>query len=219
MSVTSQATTFIYGLCDPITQQLRYVGKSNNPEIRKYEHISSRFLKSKTHKNHWIKGLMDRGERPELFVIEEVALDGWQEKEQFWIAYFKYIGANLTNSTVGGEGDCGIDGRKKQAESLRGRIVIRTAEHTQKLVDANKLKASNPVWLQKISIAAKERAKREHAELMKRLNVAWFAPRTKRYELICIGCGESFVANNTRKKYCKKQCAINTWKRNNRVKH
>lgn len=215
MSTTSQ-TTFIYGLCDPLTQQLRYVGKANRPDVRRYQHIESRALIKKTHKNHWIKSLMVKGKRPEMFIIEEASRDDWKDAEQFWISYFKSIGADLTNTTCGGDGDCGPEAHKKQAEALRGRKVVRSPEHAAKIVASNKARATNPDWLRKIKEAAIKRAATTKPELMARLKVAWFAPRTKRYDCVCIGCGASFVAANTRKKYCRKQCGINAWKRADR---
>lgn len=217
MSTTSQLTTFIYGLCDPLTQQLRYVGKANRPDVRRYQHIESRALVHKSHKNHWIKSLQAKGSRPEMFVIEEVSKDGWQEAEQFWIAYFKSIGADLTNSTLGGEGDCGPEAHKKQADAIRGRKANRSPEHIAKLIVINKERAKDPEWRRKITIAAQARAQRERGTLMDRLKVAWFAPRTKRYDCVCIGCGSSFIATNTRKKYCKPQCCVNAWKRHDRA--
>jgi hypothetical protein len=46
--------------------------------------------------------------RPEVFVIEELpkdsSYDQLDEAERFWIAYFRFIGANLTNATDGGDG-------------------------------------------------------------------------------------------------------------------
>lgn len=209
----STSTTFIYGLCDPITQQLRYIGKANNPEVRCREHLSARFLRPKTHKNHWIKSLLGQAVKPEPFVIEEVPSDGWQEAERFWIAYFRSIGADLTNLAPGGEGDCGPEGRARHAAAMRGRKANRTPEHQRKIVEINKARAADPEWRRKITVAAKVRAERDRGTLMTRLKVAWFAPRTKRYELSCPGCGVEFVATNTRKKYCTRRCGFNSWRR------
>lgn len=206
MSSTSQLTTFIYGLCDPLTQQLRYVGKSNNPAARLREHTREKSLAVKTHKNHWVSSLVAAGLKPEIFVIEEIDRSSWQEAEQFWIAYFRYLGASLTNGTEGGEGDCGPEGRVKQASAMRGRKAVRSHEHTEKLIEANKLRASDPGWRRKIKEAASNRAQRERTVLVERLQKAWFAPRTKRYDVACASCGENFIATNTRKKHCSPNC-------------
>lgn len=49
---------FIYGLIDPITNQLRYVGKSINPKVRLRNHISERNLHD-SYKDRWIKKLSE----------------------------------------------------------------------------------------------------------------------------------------------------------------
>ena len=45
--------TFIYALIDPRTNEIRYVGKSNMPNIRYKAHIRNR-KQNNTHKNNWI---------------------------------------------------------------------------------------------------------------------------------------------------------------------
>jgi len=44
---------------------------------------------------------------PEIIEIEQT--DEWQDAEKFWIAYFRYIGAKLTNMRDGG---CGVAGSR-----------------------------------------------------------------------------------------------------------
>ena len=51
-------TTKIYTLTDPITNQVRYVGKSNNPLKRYYKHLNESLKSTKTHKNNWINKLI-----------------------------------------------------------------------------------------------------------------------------------------------------------------
>jgi len=48
--------------------------------------------------------VLSAGHQPELVILESVGIADWQDAERHWIAYFKYIGANLTNSTLGGDG-------------------------------------------------------------------------------------------------------------------
>jgi len=103
-------TTFIYGLKDPLTKEIRYVGKSNNPRIRLSSHLRD---KSKTYKVNWINKLKRKGLGPELVVLEEVEYDKWQEKEKFYIKYYE----NLTNYTEGGE--CGCEGYKHTEKTKR----------------------------------------------------------------------------------------------------
>lgn len=91
-------TTFIYGLKDPITNEIRYIGKSNNPKSRYSRHISNA-KKPKTKCYCWIKGLIDENLKPILVILEEVDINEWGEKEDYWISQFH----NLTNLIDGGK--------------------------------------------------------------------------------------------------------------------
>ena len=93
--------TSIYALIDPLTLQVRYVGKTRmSIQRRLANHIGS---KKALHSSHWVHGLKDRGYYPNVIELESnLATDEWPEAEQFWIAYFRMIGADLTNYTKGG---------------------------------------------------------------------------------------------------------------------
>lgn len=92
---------YIYGLLDPISNQIRYIGKSVNTEYRYSCHCNAQ---NKSRSGNWIKSI--RPLKPEMIILEEV-VDNWQESEMFWIAYMKSLGARLTNVTNGGEGTHG----------------------------------------------------------------------------------------------------------------
>lgn len=89
---------YIYALLDE-NNVIRYIGKSINPKQRYSSHIS-RSKERKTHTNCWIYGLLQRGVKPSMQIIEECTEDNWIEREQYWIKQFD----NLTNLTDGGEG-------------------------------------------------------------------------------------------------------------------
>jgi hypothetical protein len=119
MKNVSDKTTFIYGLIDPKTKELRYVGKTvDGVEKRIAVHVSR--AKTQPHKIHsmaWLESLRLAGLRPDGFVIEEIAAgEDWVNAEQFWIAYFRSIGANLCNHTIGGEGQTGYKQPKSHVE-------------------------------------------------------------------------------------------------------
>lgn len=124
----AQRSTIIYGLCDPETGELRYVGKTSGT-IRKrmVSHVGAARLKTdKRHSLHWIKSILDAGQMPDIFEIEIVPAGGdWQEAEMFWIAMFRSLGARLTNSTLGGDGALGaiasIETRAKLSAIHKGR--------------------------------------------------------------------------------------------------
>lgn len=95
--------TFIYTLIDPFTNEIRYVGKSNNPKKRLYDHLSLCYT-THTHKNNWIKSLLEKNTKPILDIIDEVSIDEWEFWEKYWIKKFKDDGENLTNYSKGGNG-------------------------------------------------------------------------------------------------------------------
>lgn len=99
----SVAPVYIYGLVDPRSGLLRYVGKSNNPSWRLSQHIHPK-LSNKTPVAQWCRSLVRGGFMPRIEVIEEVPENlEWQEVERFWIGYLRFIGCNLLNLADGGD--------------------------------------------------------------------------------------------------------------------
>ena len=99
--------TIIYGLCDPRTGELRYVGKTSRTlKDRMKGHLCDA-KKGTAHRNRWIAALLRQGVKPEMFEIEIVDGDGC-EAERHHIAAFRALGCRLTNLTDGGEGAPGL---------------------------------------------------------------------------------------------------------------
>ena len=65
--------TFIYTISHPLTNEVRYIGKSNTPRKRLFSHIDKR-NKTKSHKNNWIISLLKEDLRPIIEVLEEVPM-------------------------------------------------------------------------------------------------------------------------------------------------
>jgi hypothetical protein len=132
-------TTIVYGIADPVTKQLRYVGKTITSLPRRFDaHLNNARHRAKRPSEHWMASLLKRGIRPEIFEIEVCAPGAdWEEAEQFWIAYFRSIGCRLLNLAVGGGGITGFkatpEQRKRQSESLKGRVV---SEETKRKIGA-----------------------------------------------------------------------------------
>lgn len=131
-------TVKIYGLMDPRTNEIRYVGKTAGSLVNRLRgHIKDKG--SNKHKVNWIKSVLSAGTTPEIFEIERVDKDNWQEAEIFWIAYFKELGAKLTNATAGGDGLSS----ESWTPEMRQRVSIiqkdrpLTEEHVQALLKAN----------------------------------------------------------------------------------
>ena len=95
--------TFIYSLTDPITNQVRYIGKADNIKKRFSSHICLKNLIKPTHKNNWINSLKNKGLKPILNIIDEVPNNEWEFWEQYWISQFRVWGFDLTNLTEGGD--------------------------------------------------------------------------------------------------------------------
>jgi group I intron endonuclease len=107
---------FIYGLVDPITNELRYIGKSINPKVRLRKHISERSIHD-SYKDRWLRKIINLGVKPELIIIDEVLITNWQFWESHYIGYYKSLGCKLTNGTNGGDEPPSTKGRKHTAEA------------------------------------------------------------------------------------------------------
>ncbi|WRH62063.1 MAG: hypothetical protein RSE12_17075 [Fuscovulum sp.] len=119
---------YIYGLIDPRTDDVRYIGKSIRPYQRLQNHMND---VSKCHRSHWLQELKRAGLRPELWIMDRIEADAnWQELERDYIEHGHFADWPLTNSTSGGDGVCNLPpetrermratwlGRKHRAESL-----------------------------------------------------------------------------------------------------
>jgi hypothetical protein len=110
-----QNETHIYALIDPVTNFCRYIGKTKKINMRLDEHYNEN---AKTYKANWIKSLKIKGLKPILESLEITDSNNWQESEKFWISYFKFLGANLTNNTNGGDGSNGCKWTTEQKLKL-----------------------------------------------------------------------------------------------------
>lgn len=91
---------YIYVLIDPRDDKIRYVGKTINPTKRFKRHIENSRWKS-YHSSRWIKSLYEENLIPIMKIIEETNEEKWEEREIFWIKYYREI-FDLTNLTDGG---------------------------------------------------------------------------------------------------------------------
>lgn len=117
----------IYTLKHPITNEIRYIGKTKNSlNLRKWQHISdaNRPNTIKNYNNNWIKSLLKQNLRP---IIEELDCSENNNEasylEQYWIAQFKNWGFRLTNLTSGGEGTVGVT-PKDSVKYLKAIVVL-----------------------------------------------------------------------------------------------
>lgn len=95
-------TTFIYSLSDPITNEIRYIGKSNDLRKRLYAHIKECKSEMRSHKISWVRSLLNKNQRPIIEIIDEVPSSEWEFWESFWISQFLSWGIRLVNISPGG---------------------------------------------------------------------------------------------------------------------
>jgi len=94
--------TYIYGLYEVGKEnEIRYVGKTNNPKSRIHSHLTRK--KVNKEKVAWILEVLKNGGEIGMRIIEECGED-WSEKEKYWISTYNKTGL-LLNKSSGGE--CG----------------------------------------------------------------------------------------------------------------
>ena len=91
-------STYIYVLIDPVNGELRYIGKTLNLCKRYKYHL--KYDKGPTRRVAWIKLLKGKGLVPTLHVLEICNDYTWQERERYWIKFYK---RSLYNHSQGGE--------------------------------------------------------------------------------------------------------------------
>ena len=96
---------FIYGLTDPTTGAVRYVGKSViSLKARRSNHeYKARSGRTQTPVGAWIRALQAAGLRPGIVCLDE-GTGGWQATERAWVQRLRAEGAALLNVHAGGNG-------------------------------------------------------------------------------------------------------------------
>ena len=152
--MSEDSIIMIYGLYDPRSDELRYVGKASDFELRLYQHIKDAKAGQKTYRSNWIRSLLELGMIPAIKLLGYSTVNSWQEDEKAWIAKVKKEGANLTNLTEGGEGILGYNHSEEtrnkisQANIESGKVPPnwkgrkQSLEHIRKRVEARKKKGN-----------------------------------------------------------------------------
>ena len=142
---------YIYGLVDPESQQIRYIGKSIRPLQRLKDHMNE---VSNCHRSHWLQNLKARGLIPQLVILEEIRGEWpWQEAERYWIARAKALGWQLVNNTNGGDGVDGLplETRQRMAKVWLGRK--HSQKTLQKLRETRKGRVASDETRKKMSLS------------------------------------------------------------------
>lgn len=129
--------TYIYGLTDPRTGALRYIGQTKHLRKRYSRHLNLH-AEDRTHRACWVRGLLSSGLRPELDTLEVVDDAVASDVERFWIASLRAAGADLVNLTGGGEGGATRRGYATPADVRskisRAHVGIRHTAETRALL-------------------------------------------------------------------------------------
>lgn len=182
--------TFIYGLRCPIKQQIRYIGKSIEPEKRLKNHCCQA-KRLGTYKERWIALLLRSGLAPEVVILQEVEEgEDWGEIERGWISKATQEGWPLTNTAAGGEGSSPLNEQalKRKIELLarpetreRMRLAARARWDDKEKREKGLAALRTPEARKKKSLAAKAReASSEMRELRSRSSKAiWQDPEVR----------------------------------------
>ena len=128
----------IYALKDPISNEIRYVGKSTSglkrPKIHLMPSSYNSLSKKHFHVYCWIRGLIEKNLKPEIIVLKACDSDNLNSEEVRFIDFYKSEGCNLTNLVNGGNGMLGLkhtqEAKDKISKKLTGRV--RSKEEIEK---------------------------------------------------------------------------------------
>jgi len=149
----------VYGLVDPRTDEIRYVGKSCSGLSRVKRHIRPYDLANdKTWKGRWLKRLLESGLSPKAVILEEFVSDQFlSDAERYWIAQGRGLAWPLTNLTEGGEGLSGYRVSEDTRQKMSERARTRSAQTREKLRQAAKERWAVPEFRARAIAAMKDK--------------------------------------------------------------
>jgi len=113
-------SVFIYGLVDPRTKLVRYIGKAYRPKSRFRQHMKPRSDQRMTKVKSWVLSLASDGLTPELVILEEATEANWRDCERAAIQRFRETHQDLLNIADGGnEPPCDERTRADNAAKLK----------------------------------------------------------------------------------------------------
>lgn len=93
----TNTVVYVYGLCEPETDNVRYIGSSVNPKERYHGHLSASRLYGSSPKEKWICALLEQGKKPTLKVFAATTERDRDRLESAYAYYFYSKGHNLLN--------------------------------------------------------------------------------------------------------------------------
>lgn len=115
---------WIYALCDPDTEEPRYVGKTGGYMCDRHKrHIKDAVSGSRLPVHSWIRGVIEANKPLVIKDLEIVRCGDWAARERHWIQKLRSEGVLLFNVTDGGEGLAGhkftAEHRERIAKAMR----------------------------------------------------------------------------------------------------
>ena len=112
----------VYGLMDPRSDRMRYIGKALDVEQRDRNHLKQRKY-GRSPKDEWLRELHARGLRADMIVLEDCAAAESAAREKYWIARALSRGVPLLNMKHGGQGrlNTSAQTRKRISEGNKGK--------------------------------------------------------------------------------------------------
>lgn len=145
----------IYALLDPRDERLRYVGITTKPLAERLEKHLREAKHATHHRACWLRSL---GSVPLIRPLEET---DDATRECYWIAHYRALGYDLTNSTDGGDGVTGLseDARQRMREKRaiqlppRPKGFVMSDEQKRKISQAQIGKTISPEAREKMRLA------------------------------------------------------------------
>ena len=144
---------YIYSLSDPITNEIRYVGQTNNLKIRYNQHLNKscdeKNPQYNTYKSRWIRKLLSNNLKPIISILETVnTLEESNLRENYYIEKFTNEGIKLTNSHGGDVTEFSSETKDKMSVAKKGKkleeIVGEDKAKELKVYYSNRITENNP---------------------------------------------------------------------------
>lgn len=123
---------YIYALICPLSNEIRYIGKTVNIKNRIRYHFNPNHTDTNTHKKNWINKLKSDNLKPEVLILDTIeCLDKeWEIYEKYWISQCKCWGFKLLNYSLGGDSppiklSWSLEDRLKLIENRKDKKLIK----------------------------------------------------------------------------------------------
>ena len=95
-------TAYIYGLAEPGTSTIRYVGQTVDPKIRRKCHErSGHFRGGNKSLRDWLSSIRSKGKQPRFIILEACPVSEAANRETYFIKFFRNKGNRLLNRLDG----------------------------------------------------------------------------------------------------------------------